>query len=291
MRALVITLAVLLTATLAGADKKSDIMFWTVSQRYIDLLVLHVPQTDALRLAQLKRAFDDLECKGSHLSQQALAEGRNLICTLPGTSADSILVAAHYEREGKGMSAIENWSGAITLPFLYHALTAMPRRHTFIFAALSGNEGAKYFLRSLTRSQRNEIKAVVALDALGLGPLRFYLRPNGSYPSPTEEFLETQFIQAVHYAGSKDPESSIPGSWLKIDDTREFRFKGIPAILIHSVDWSKRGVPGSLNDTESAIDRDAYSKNYDALCYYVVGLDQLPEQTDTISPQQSSRRR
>ena len=257
----------------AAQKKKPYPVFRAFDQPTVDAMVLSVPQSNQLRLAQLKRAFNDVECPD--LREQSAVEGANLICTLPGNSADTILVVAHYQRIGDSMSASEDWSGSIMLPFLYRALTATPRRHTFTLVALSGESGVKLFLSSLTHAQRHAIRAVLALDALGLGPLCFYIHPIGALRSPVENFLAAQLIEAADNQGLKPPLSSIPGSWFRIDDTKEFRYHGIPAILLHSADGRNQSVPGSANDKPDVIDTSAYFGSYRTLCYYLVALDQM----------------
>jgi Zn-dependent M28 family amino/carboxypeptidase len=292
MRALAFTLAILLTAVPSNADtKKPYRLFRVLDQKAVETMVLGVPQSNQLRLAQLKRTFNDAECREGNLREQTTAEGVNLLCTLTGESTDTILVAAHYQRVGEGMSAVDDWSGAIMLPLLYRALTATSRQHTFLFAAFSGGDSARGFLASLTQAQRHSIRAVVALDALGLGPMRFYLHLNNTLPSPAENFLKAQLFEAADNEGLKQPEDSIPGSWFRIDDTKEFRYRGIPAILMHSVGGSKRALPGSLNDKADAIDGNAYFASYMTLCYYLVGLDQMTNGlTKQVTPPSRGRR-
>jgi hypothetical protein len=252
----------------------------------IDMLVHNVPQRDPERLAQLKQTFHDLECKGDNLRERPAGDGTNLICTLPGTALqgkklDTIVLTAHYEHEGAGMSAVDNWSGAMMLPFLYHALSAVPRQHTFVFAEVDGEAGSKALVHSLPG-----VKAVIAFEALGLGPPCFYIRPNGSVPSYNEVLLKAALLRAADEIGKPEPEASIPGSWFKIDDTQHYRYAGVSAILLHSVSKATKHLPGSADDTAQKIDSDAYFGSYDLLCYYVVGLDQLPSQQ--LAPDQRS---
>jgi Zn-dependent M28 family amino/carboxypeptidase len=275
MRPLAISLAILLMAASAHAQKKSYPIFRALDQKSVETMVLGVPQSNPLRLAQLKRAFEDVECTGANLHEQSTSQGSNLLCSLPGKSTDTVLISAHYRHVGEGMSAVDDWSGSIMLPLLYRALTATPRQQTYIFAALSGDDAAKVFLASLTPAQRRSIKAIIALDALGLGPMRFYIHLSGTVPTPAENSLRVQLFEAADNQGLKPPESSIPGSWFHVDDTKEFRYHGIPAILMHSVDGSKRHVPGSRDDNAEAIDANDYFASYMTLCYYLVGLDQV----------------
>lgn len=288
---ILLLLALLLPASVcAQSGDRPKIIFWNMQRHSVDLLIHHVPQRDADRLAQLKRTFNDLECRGDNLYERPAGGGTNLICKLPGTAPpaarETILLIAHYEHEGQGMSAIDNWSGAIMLPFLYHALAAVPRRHTFIFAEVNGDEGAKALYRSLPG-----VDAVVALDALGLGPLAYYIHHIGSVPTQTEALLKAALLRAADELGRAQPEASIPGSWFRTDTTREFRYHEIASILIHSVSDSTKHLPGSVDDTTDRISSDSYFNTYILLCCYVVELDQLPLKQLPAQQQSGSGRR
>jgi hypothetical protein len=293
MRALALSFLVLLAAASHAAEPRHGIFFWTVQQKDVDSLVHHVPQEDSVRLAQLKQTFKDMQCSSNDMREQAFATGRNLVCTVHGSSPDTILFVAHYEHNGSGMSAVENWSGAIMLPFLYHALMASPRKHTFVFAELAGEDGAKSFLRSLNRVQLRALKAVVAVDALGLGAPSFYLRPNDFRPTPTELLLESTLLLAAQEKGVPAPQAEIPGGWFKVDDTKQFRFKGIPSILFDSVGRETRDIPGSEKDTRDAINGEAYFTTYSLLCFYIAELDEtkVGAPPDQSAPSSSRGRR
>lgn len=289
---LVLLLLVPLTATAqsrgaapAREHRRPNIVFWKISPKSVDLLLGHVPQSDAIRLAQLKQTFTDLQCGGKRLQEQTTPSGRNLLCTLPAAGPktasgkddpSTILVLAHYEHEGQGRSAVENWSGALMLPFLYHALSATPRRHTFVFAEVNGEQGASALFNSFTPAQRSEILGVVALDALGLGPVRFYINPNDSSAYLAWMRLERPLLEATSDQQLPAPDETLPrGSWSKTDVTRAFRHHDVPSILVHSVAWSERDIPGSAHDTDAAIDRDTYMRTITLLADYAVELDAL----------------
>ena len=317
MRALAVTLVLLAAAASAQqtAPKAPQnagnrrIIFWNMSRESVDFLLRRVPQPNPTRVAQLKQAFFDLQCWSPHLREQPLPEGQNLLCTLPGSAPEltstpegkyalnpshgTILFLAHYEHEGPGQSAIDNWSGAIMLPFLFHALSATPRQHTFVFAEVDGEAGAKALFNSFTPSERLAIKGVVALDALGIGPAQFYLSSNDitAYNYPGWDFLHRQFLQTAVDQGIVAPVLAIPGNWQKVDETREFRHHGIPSILIHSVTWDGRHLPGSAQDTQLAIDHDLYFKTISLLAAYAVELDQpWPQAPDATLTTPSGRR-
>jgi aminopeptidase-like protein len=293
MRAPALFLLILLAVAARADDQRHGIFFWTLQQKEVDSLVHHVPQEDSIRLAQLKQTFKDVQCSGNDLQEQPFPAGKNLLCTLHGSTSDTILLVAHYEHQGPGKSAVENWSGATMLPFLYHALVASPRKHTFVFLEVDGEEGARSYLRSLVQTQLRALKAVVAVDALGLGTPAFYLRPNDFSSAPTEALLENTLLLAAQEKGMAAPEQEIPGKWLKIDDTKQFRFRGIPSILVHSVDRQTQDIPGSEKDTLEAINGDAYFTSYSMLCYFVANLDdtKIGKTSDASRPPSRGGRR
>ncbi len=309
MRALALTLVLLITAAAPGQnpaqkqEQKPALFRWNISRKDVDLLLKTVPQSDALRFAQLKQSFSDFECKGPQLRDQSFPKGKNLICAFPGIEPASkpvapgiVLFIAHYEHEGAGQSAIDNWSGAIMLPFLYHAIFNTSRIHSFIFAEVDGVAGAKAFFDSLTATQRHSLEGVVALDALGLGPAQYYISSNDIKPADLDSslamrwsWLQQRLFQAATDHQPNAPLMAIPGSWYKVDITRDFRYHAIPSILIHSVNWNTRQLPGSTRDTVAAINGDTYFNTYNLLADYMVELDKPQPSAIQAAPSSSSR--
>lgn len=261
---------------------RRNLVFWKMSRASVDMLLSGIPQGDSLRLAQLRQTFHDLQCRGPQLHEQPAPGGNNLICTLPGDKANkdgAFLFLADYTHQGTGQGAVENWSGALMLPFLYHALSAAPRAHTFLFAEVQGESGARALFDSFTPAQRKGIQGVVAFEALGLGPAQFYIEPDDTYAYYAWTRLQRPLRQAAADQQTPEPGYAIPGSWRKADATREFRHHNTPVMLIHSVDSASRQVPGSVRDTATAIDHDVYFKTLTLLADYAVELDRVPPPT------------
>jgi Peptidase family M28 len=285
-------------------------VFGIISHKAVDFLLQPVPQPDTIRFAQLKQSFTDLECSGSHLREQTIPGGKNLVCTLPGNapatippsqpkgkplsnpSFGTILFVAHYEHLGPGQSAVDNWSGAVMLPCLYFALASASRNHTFLFAEVNGEAGARALFDSFTPQQRHEIKGIIALDAFGLGPAQYYISADDSFGNYGYGWLLHQLLQAAADQRISAPASAIPGAWFKTDVTREFRYHGIPSILLHSVSWSDREIPGSIRDNASAIDHKIYFNTLTLLSYYATELDKMwPSSTGNAASRPSGGRR
>jgi hypothetical protein len=163
----------LLAATSLHAQKAS-LAFWEPPPT-ADAQFLHAPRHDADRYTTLRQAFVDAQCTAALMQEQPVGThgDRNLICTLPGQTAGSILVAARYDGyTGAGFQP--TWVDAYSLPMLDHALQAQPRHHTFIFAALIGENGEAAFFASLHASGKPLPSAMIVLDGLGWGSPLWY---------------------------------------------------------------------------------------------------------------------
>jgi Peptidase family M28 len=242
-----------------------------------------VPPKDQSRFDHLRSIFTEKGCSTDQLQIQPVDEKHhatpgNLICTWPGDSPNTVVVLAEYQREGKGEGAIENWSGAVLLPYLYLAIQARPRENTWVFVESAGKSGAAAWVRSLTPAQKQQIRAMIDLDSLGVSPVtRFYS------PNPDSNYLSAPVVHlqmAMVLASLSDirvprPQSTSPLRWLPSDDTQPFRYSHIPCILIHSISVKDADLPGSSRDTADAIDTSAYYQNYRAIAVFLVALDSL----------------
>src|SRR5512147_1083300 len=70
------------------------------------------PEDDLQRATQLRAAFMEAGCNGIRLREQKVDETAtpNVICELPGESAETIIVGAHYEKASSPSRPIDNWT-------------------------------------------------------------------------------------------------------------------------------------------------------------------------------------
>jgi hypothetical protein len=273
-------LAAALPCVTLAAQTGGPVGFWEQSEERVDAMLRHVPGRDDDRFLRLREYFNFYGCTAAQMEEQPVrgGAGKNLVCTLPGTGPGLVIVAAHYEHEGSGEGVVEGWSGALLLPILFKSLQAQPRKHSFVFAALYGANGEQQLLDSWTDEQRARVKAVIALDALGLGPVQFHLFP-GVVSSPGSDELNTKMTlglsaervsQILKHPAQTNQEPAPPSN---VDDTRRFRDLGIASILIHSVSRRTFAVPGSTQDSVTAIKPAAYHDNYEFVSYYLCSID------------------
>src|SRR5450432_1189957 len=150
---------VLMAAQTLGATSAQPIILWKNSREAVVNTVRAVPASNAARFALLRKYFDASECREKDLEEQPVPQSqqKNLICTLEGTTGGVIVLAAHYELEGKGASAVDDWSGAVMLPMICAALRASVPTHTFIFVEFAGSDGARAYLGRLSKPQRKAV--------------------------------------------------------------------------------------------------------------------------------------
>jgi len=268
--------------------KSRTLFFYTSPRSTVEMAVHSIPETDQQRLARLRDNFRAADCDGNRMQEQPISRkggenGTNLICTWPGATRGTIVIVAHYEHEGKGQGALADWSGAVLLPFLYEAIQGQPRENSYVFLEAWKRVGAETWLKSLPKAERRNIRAVIDLDALGLGTPRFYttFSPFENAP-PGSAHLQTQLLWAAVDDGlTQAPEQTSTRHWLSVDDTDPFRAETIPSIVIHSVPPESERVPGSADDVAAAVNGNAYFQTYHLICAYLASLDRVAAKLDT----------
>jgi hypothetical protein len=267
------------------------LFFYTSPRSMVEMEVHTIPATNKERLQRLRENFSAADCSADHMAEQKVVDkhgdaGVNLICVWPGGSPDMIVVAAHYEHEGQGQGALADWSGAALLPFLYEALQGQPRQNTYVFLESWKRDGAETWLKSLSKTDRKHIRAMIDLDALGLSYTRFFttFSPFEIAP-PGAIHLQAQLLwSAISDGLTQAPEQTSPHHWLSVDDTDPFRAQMIPTIVIHSVPSDSANVPGSAADIATAVNGNAYFQTYHLMCAYLTSLDHVAEKLDTRDP-------
>ena len=235
----------------------------------IDSRIAVGPKTNAARAAKLAELFSEAGCVAPYYREQVVRPGRppNLICDLPGERPGVIVVGGHYDKVSEGDGVADNWSGASLLPTLYAGLASTPRRHSYRFIAFTDEElglvGSIYYVRSLGRSPRRTINAMVNLDVLGLDEASAWLThaDRALYVAlgRTALALETK-LRAVEIGDVST-------------DSEAFRIRRIPSITITSIDPENLDLINGPNDTLDLIDLDRYYATYRLVASFLLVLD------------------
>lgn len=238
----------------------------------------NAPRSNAARAQRLIELFKQAGL--SDIRKQPI-EGHggryNIIATLPGDVAETIVVGAHVDfvaRGGgliglmaQGQGVIDNWSGATLVASLAKALQTSSHHHTFVFVGFDIEEfglvGSKYYVSQLSPEERSSILGMVNLECLGVSSLKIYR--NGSAGD------------LVALATRVGAEKSIPVQPMILRDTpadsAAFLRAGIPAITFHSLETQDFKLLHSYSDRYNAIDPDLFEQQYRYLLAYLLALD------------------
>lgn len=227
---------------------------------------------DSEREERLKKLFADSGCKSDELSEQMVKSKQppNVICILPGSSQEEIVVGAHFDHVDAGDGVVDNWSGAALLPNLLFSIGQEPRRYTFVFIGFMGEEremmGSRYYAEHLTNDQRQQIRAMINMDTMGLGPTEVWV----SHSDPT--LLRT--LDAVAQ-GLKLPLLGVNVDKVGSTDSESFARYKIPRITIHTLTQDTLPILHNSKDRFDKIRMSDYYESYRLLAGYLIALDKV----------------
>src|SRR5262252_4351933 len=131
----------LLAAARLGAQQ---IHFTPVDRKVVQSRFSTLPLKNRDRASVLQELFAAAHCDGDRYEERAVKRSKlpNLVCTLPGSSDETVIVSAHYDKVDPDGSqgAVDNCSSASLLPSLYEALAVRPRRLTMAFIGFTDEE-------------------------------------------------------------------------------------------------------------------------------------------------------
>jgi putative aminopeptidase FrvX len=265
--------AVLLLLSLAIAAE--SVQYKPVSRDIVEARLRRYGGNNKQREATIKQMFTEAGCDDQHLSEQPVKESKlpNVICALPGSSGEVIIVGAHFDHVPDVDGVVDNWSGASLLPSLYEAVKVVPRKHTYLFIAFTDEEqglvGSSSYVRSMTKEQVAATTAMVNMDTLGLAPTEIW----GSH-------ADKGLNSAMAYVAKQ---LNMPVASINVEqigataDSESFAARKIPSITIHSLTqeaW-RAHILHSPKDKFSAMHLDDYYQTYQLVAAYVAFLDQF----------------
>ena len=225
---------------------------------------------DTKREAALVKLFSEAGCAPANLAEQEVPRRKqpNIICVLPGSTAETIVVGAHFDHVSDGDGIIDNWSGAALLPSLLQTLVGSTPKHTFIFVAFTGEEegllGSDFYVKQLPKDQLSKIEAMINMDTLGLGPTKVWV-------SQSDPLL-------VNGLGLLAHSMNVPIAGLNVDrfgvsDEESFIREKICTVTIHSLTPETAHVLHHSADNPTAVRFRDYYDTYRLLAAYLAVLD------------------
>jgi VWFA-related protein len=269
----------------------SSIVYLRVHREAIEERLKTPPQDPAEQIQRLRAQFEAAGCSGVNLYQEAVPKQDlpNLICTVPGNEAGTIVVGApadYVKDPGSGT----HWATLALLPLLAESVSSVRHRHSLVFVAFSGQQhgfrGSFEYLKELRRWQHPEIRAMVSLDDIGRTPPVYALAQDelllANWLSLSSSTLRLHSIPMEITARGVDDHLVNGQSTFNVDDylvdARTFQHSRIPAIAIRSAPAAM--IPalrqtGAWQGASSgnSLDIDTYEETYNLLSVYLLYLD------------------
>jgi Peptidase family M28 len=225
---------------------------------------------DTKRETALVELFREAGCASSNLSEQPVPSRKqpNVICVLPGSTPETIVVGAHFDHVSEGEGVVDNWSGASLLPSLHQSLIGSPRRHTFVFVGFTGEEeglvGSEYYVRHLPPDQLSKIEAMINIDTLALGPTKVWVSQS-----------DPRLVNTIAVVAKA---TNLPIARMDVDgvgksDEESFIKKGLCTLTVHSLTPQTLHVLHRQDDNPSAVRFTDYYETYRLLAGYLAVLD------------------
>ena len=267
-----------LSLPLAFAQPARSVAIWEVPSPKAQAMLSAVPSTDAERYLRLRQYFAEYGCSADRMTEQPLSvsdnrraqkhgaiAGRNLICRLPGSSREEILVVAWYPVRTIYNGASTSWPEAVMLPMLYHALQAQPHYFTFVFAELADEDGQRHFMDEMRTMHIPAPIALIALAGLGMTPPWFFSASADELSRdrrPVQRILEevaAQLAEMQHLPTAQVRAFNLPKP-IAVPATPLDHVRGIPRILFCSQ-------PGQQ------VSFTAFRQDHDFVAFYLAALD------------------
>ncbi len=260
---------VLLLLALLSSPLAAQIRFHPVERETVLERLASAPVKNEDRQQALENLFTSVGC---HPTEQPLKHSKlaNVICVLPGTTDDVIIVGGHMDKVWRGKGIIDDWSGSSLLPTLYESLKSLPHRHTFVFVGFTEEElglvGSAYYVKQMTPEARAHAKAMVNLECLGLTTMKVWAsRADPKLLAALGEVAQAMQMDVaavnVEKVGSADSESFVSAK--------------IPRITLHSITQPTFRLLHTDDDNMKAIKPDVYYDNYRLIAAYLATLDEV----------------
>src|SRR5882724_1252143 len=223
-RIITASLALLLLMICLSADGQQNIIKISTPED-IKADFNSVPCKNDERLAAVKALFEKARAPESDISVEKFKGVENLVVRIRGSSVDSIVIGAHYDKVPDGCGAIDNWSGIVALAHIYKGFKDVTPEKTLIFVAFGKEEkgllGSKAMVKTIKKEEIEQYCAMVNIDSLGMAA-----------PQAPEN-LSSKLL--VNRAAELAKQMKIPFSKVSVNgdaDSSSFIGKKIPAITI-----------------------------------------------------------
>ncbi len=167
----------------------------------------------------------------------------NVIALKPGRSSREIIIGAHYDSPEDGQGADDNASGVAVLLAAAEEVKSIDTPYTLRFIAFGAEEndlnGSRYFVDQLSKSDIENVVAMINLDSLIAGDIAYVYGDTGTPDSLRDWILETAQKQGIELEAktAKDMDNA-DGTPCACADYDAFQRAGIPFAYFEATNWA-----------------------------------------------------
>ena len=264
-RTKLLVLRLLLTAAIYAQEPPSPSL---ATPEMIKSEFAAVPCRNEERIESAKVLFEKMGAPEADLKVEKYKRAVNLVVQKPATSAETIVIGAHYDKVSEGCGAIDNWTGVVALAHIYGSLKDVPLKKRVLFVAFGNEEaglhGSHAMVDAIEKSRLGQYCAMINVDSLGM---------------TTPQALDnTSSKKMIELGGALAKELNIPFKHASVAgtdaDSSSFRSRKIPAITIHGMSREWRNVLHSRNDQPSRVNTDDVYLGYRLALAMLLRVDQ-----------------
>lgn len=187
------------------------------------------------RQSAVRALFEKMGAQAADITVEKFGSVENLVIRKSGTTAETIIIGAHYDKVANGCGAVDNWSGIVAMAHVYRSLRNVQTKKTLLFIAFGKEEeglvGSHAMVKAMSKEQVAQVCAMVNLDSFGMGA--------------AQAASNMSSAKLIKLAGSLAERMQIPFGNEAIPDagadSMSFIERHIPAVTLHGLtsDWQK----------------------------------------------------
>ena len=196
----------------------------------------------------------------------------NVVAVKTGSSAQEVIVGAHYDSTGAGPGADDNASGVAVMlevaKLLQNASTPYTIRFIAFGAEESGLLGSYAYLNQMSQEEFENTIAMIDLNSLAAGDIAYVFSDEGQQSIARDWALEWAIGNGLNLQTIKNVDLTDPASGKGSSDYAAFRDAGIPYALFQTTNWGLGDRKGSTQvDTRYGEHGVIRHTQYDTLAY------------------------
>jgi len=250
------------TETSKSADQFS-------SKEIVEASIKQVPCESEKRLDGVVNLFTSLGVPKADIAIEKFDKDKiqNVVLRKKGSTDETIVIGAHYDKVSAGCGVTDNWAGVVILAHIYKTVAKFDTKKSYVFVAFDkeeeGLKGSAQMVKAMTEEQRASTCSMVNFDGFGQGlPMAL---ANASSPKMLKlaEALAKEnnfkFLAPTIEGASSDSASFIP--------------KKIPAITISGFGSTSMEIMHSAADKVDKVKIDSIYYGYRFGVTYLAKLE------------------